>query len=769
MNEMTKAESMRLSGGVHQSIIHDSARKHVRGEAVYVDDMAEPEGLLHCWVVLSEKAHARILSLDLEAARKAPGVAAILTAADIPGENDVGPAFRGEPLLAEDVVEYAGQAIAIVLADSLAKARAAAELVEVEYETLPAILSIEDAMEKKSFLMDPMIMKEGDADAALAEAPHVSEGEFRAGGQDHFYLETHIAYAEPMEDDEMRIVSSTQHPTEVQHIVSRLLGVPYAAITVEVRRMGGGFGGKESQASQIAGMAAIATRLTGRPVKMRLTRDVDMLMTGKRHDTYARYKVGYDDEGRILAIDVDLGLKAGNVLDLSAAVLTRALCHIDNAYYLPNVHVRGYCCKTHTVSNTAFRGFGGPQGMIAIEAIVAHVADELGLSIDDVRAVNYYADGRDLTPYGQKVEGNNMPRVLDELVEGAKFAERKAEIARFNDKSPVIKRGIALLPVKFGISFNLVSLNQAGALVNVYTDGSVSLNHGGTEMGQGLYLKVAQVVAESFQVDIENIRISSTRTDKVPNTSATAASSGSDLNGMAALAACETIKGRMAEVMANEFGGDPAEVAFVHGQVKLGNHAMSFKDLAQKCWAERVSLSSTGFYKTPELSFDQASCKGNPFYYFTYGACIAEAAIDTLTGESRILRADILQDVGSSLNPAIDIGQIEGGFVQGLGWLTMEELWWDGEGQLRTHAPSTYKIPTSRDVPDLHIRLLSNAPNQRPTIFRSKAIGEPPFMLAIACWHALREAVKAARKGKDGPTLLEAPATIENVLKAIHA
>jgi xanthine dehydrogenase large subunit len=599
----------------------------------------------------------------------------------------------------------------------------------------------------------------------MAAAPFRLKGEAHAGGQDHFYLETQIAQAEPGEDGAMHVLSSTQHPTEVQHIVARLLGRPLAAITVEVRRMGGGFGGKESHASLIAGMAAVCAHKTGRPVKLRLVRDADMVITGKRHDVQAKFEVGYDEAGHILAMDMEIALRCGNVADLSGPVLTRALCHADNAYWLPDVRVRGLAAKTNTVSNTAFRGFGGPQGVIAIEAVIAHVAFALGKTADEIRRVNYYAPGRDITPYGQHVGADNLPRVLAELE--VEIAGRREAVAAFNAGSKILKKGFATMPVKFGISFNLPSLNQAGALVHVYTDGSVHLNHGGTEMGQGLYVKIAQVVAEGFSIDLEHVHVSATRTDKVPNTSATAASSGSDINGMAALAAVTAIKGRMAEVAAAKLESAPEEIVFSHNRVYAGNRSMSFPELAVTCWAERVSLSATGFYKTPEIHFDQASMTGNPFYYFSHGACGVEAVIDTLTGEARILSAHIIQDCGTSLNPAVDIGQIEGAFVQGMGWVMMEELVWDAQGNLRTHAPSTYKIPTARDVPPVFVtKLLENAPNAKPTIFRSKAVGEPPFMLAIGCFLAVQEAVAAAA-GWERALRLRAPATPEAVLRAL--
>jgi xanthine dehydrogenase large subunit len=753
---------------IHQSIEHDSASRHVSGKAIYIDDMKLPEGLAHAWVITSARAHAKLLDLDFSAVAAAPGVLCVVTAADIPGENDAGPILAGEPLLADGVVTYLGEAIAVVVAISMNAARDAASLARINYLDLPAILSIDAAKAAESYVVAPMLMRRGDPESALAAAPHQLTGEGVAGGQDHFYLETQIAVAEPGEDGTFHVFSSTQHPTEVQHIVARLLGLPLAAVTVEVRRMGGGFGGKESHASLIAGMAAICAHRTGRPVKLRLTRDADMVLTGKRHDVQAEFTAGYDDDGRILGLDMVIALRCGNVADLSGPVLTRALCHADNAYWIPHIRVQGLACKTNTVSNTAFRGFGGPQGMFAIEAVIAHLAAVLGKSQDEIRQVNFYDDAHNTTPYGQSVGQNHLPRVLAELEADADLPTRRREIAAFNAAQKIIKKGLSVMPVKFGISFNLPTLNQAGALVHVYTDGSVHLNHGGTEMGQGLYVKIAQVVAQGFSIPLEHVQISSTRTDKVPNTSATAASSGTDINGMAALAAVETIKERMRQVAAAKLEGKAEQVVFNDGRVYIDNRSMAFGELALACWLERVSLSATGFYKTPEIHFDQAKMSGNPFYYFTYGACAAEAAIDTLTGEVRILRADIVQDAGASLNPAVDIGQIEGGFVQGLGWLIMEELFWDDSGNLKTHAPSTYKIPTSRDVPPIfNTKLLEKAPNAKPTIFRSKAVGEPPFMLAISCFLAIQEAI-AAHAGWPAALTLRAPATPHAVLQALR-
>jgi xanthine dehydrogenase large subunit len=757
-----------ISGAPGTPRHHDSARLHVAGTACFIDDMPEPPGLLHCKLVVSPHAHARILGIDAAAALARPGVAVVLNAADIPGVNDIGPILKNEPCLAEGIAEYAGQAIAIVAAESLAAARQAAKRVAVDYAELPALLTIEEALAAGSYVAAPQIMQRGDPTGALAAAPHRLTGRLSTGGQDHFYLEGQVSLAIPREDGGMLVYSSTQHPTEVQHGVSHLLNLPNAAVTVEVRRMGGAFGGKESQATQIAGMAALVAARTGRPAKLRLARDDDMIVTGKRHDFLLDWEIGFDAEGRILALDMRLASRAGNVADLSPAVLNRALCHVDNVYFLPHARLRGYACKTNTVSNTAFRGFGGPQGMIGTEVMIEQIARHLRLPIATVRERNYYGPPpRATTPYGQAVKDNIIAPLEAKLTASAALAERRAAIDAFNRTSPVIRKGLATFAVKFGISFNIPTLNQAGALMHVYTDGSVHLNHGGTEMGQGLFVKVAQVVADVFQIDIERIQVSATATDKVPNTSATAASSGSDLNGMAAYNAAIEIRSRMALVAAAELGVSIDRIVFSRNRVHGGGRSMSFAELAKLAWSQRVSLSATGFYRTPDLSWDPATLQGRPFYYFAYGIAASEVAIDCLTGEYRVLRTDIVHDCGCSLNQAIDRGQIEGGFVQGMGWLTMEELWWDETGHLRTHAPSTYKIPGSRDVPvDFRVHILEDSPNAEPTIFRSKAVGEPPLMLAISVWLALRDAV-ASLSDRRFPAHLDAPATPERVLAAV--
>jgi xanthine dehydrogenase large subunit len=755
-----------IAGGAGAAVHHDSAHLHVTGRARFIDDLPEPPGLLHAALVLSPHAHARIVAVDGTDALALPGVATVLTAADIPGVNDVAPIFADEPCLAAEIVTYAGQAVAAVAADSLAIARAAVKRVRLQYETLAPVLSIEHALAAESYVSPPQVIRRGDVDAALAAAPHAVTGTLRTGGQDHFYLEGQIAVALPGDDGGMRVLSSTQHPTEVQLGVAHLLGLPFAKVIVEVRRMGGAFGGKESQATHIAGIAALLAWRTGRPVKLRLARDDDMLMTGKRHDFSFDWRVGFADDGRIQALDMRLAANAGNVADLSSSVLTRALCHVDNCYDVPHVRFSGFPCKTNTVSNTAFRGFGGPQGMIVTEVVIEQVARRLGLPVETVRARNFYREGG-VTPYGQPVVDNIIEPLVATLARDADLAARRAAIDAFNRTSPVIKKGLASFPLKFGISFNLPTLNQGGALLHVYTDGSVHLNHGGTEMGQGLFVKVAQVVADVLQIDLDRIQVSATATDKVPNTSPTAASAGSDLNGMAAHAAATEIRDRMTTVAAQAWGIAPGAVRFAANRVHGGEKSMSFAELARLAWWQRVSLSATGFYKTPEIHWDGATMTGRPFFYFAYGAAATEVAIDTLTGEYRIVRTDIVHDVGASLNPAIDRGQIEGAFVQGLGWLTTEELWWDADGRLRTHAPSTYKIPGSRDVPaDFRVHLLSDAPNRAPTIFRSKAVGEPPLMLAISAWLALRDAV-ASLADHRLTVSLDAPATPERVLAAV--
>jgi xanthine dehydrogenase large subunit len=767
-----------VSGKVHSAQRHDSALKHVTGQALYIDDMAEPPGTLHAALVLSPVACGKLRRLDLAQAASMPGVVAVLAAADIPGKNDVAAIGQGEPLFAPERVEFAGQPLAMVVASNLDTAREAAERAVIEIEAEEAILDTATALARKTYVQAPSSLLRGDPEAAMKSAPHRLSAEFSVGGQEHFYLEGQVAFALPGEDGDIVVHSSTQHPTEVQHICARLLGCDFNRVTTVVRRLGGGFGGKESNASWVAGAAVLAAHKTGKPVKLRLPREIDMIATGKRHGFEYRYTVGFDDEGRVLALDAVLAADAGWSLDLTPGVVARALTHTDNAYWIPHFRAVGYACRTNKQSNTAFRGFGGPQGVVVMEDALDRIAHQLGLDANEVRALNFYAEGRDETPYGQKVDENHLLRCWAEVCQGGELDRRRSEIDAFNKANPVLKRGLGLFPLKFGISFNLPHMNQAGALVHVYTDGSIRLNHGGTEMGQGLFIKVAQVVAEVFKVDIDRIRPSATSTAEVPNTSPTAASTGSDLNGWAAWEAANTIKTRMIAYAAEHFGAAESEIEFADGTVRIApsgsnrpgsNQVLSFGELAKLCWMGRVSLSATGFYRTPKIHWDPVAMRGRPFFYFSFGAAMAEVAIDTLTGESRVLRADLVQDCGTSLNPAIDLGQIEGAFVQGQGWLTCEELWWDKQGRLRTAGPSTYKIPGSRDVPPVfNVKMLANAPSREATIFRSKAVGEPPLLLATAVWTALKDAIGAAT-GRTEPVRLDAPATPERVLAAIEA
>lgn len=753
--------------GVHAALPHDSAARHVAGSAVYIDDMPEPAGLLHVAFGLSTKAHAKITRMDLSAVRAAPGVVLVISAEDIPGENDVSPVIHDDRLFADGEVYCVGQSLFAVAATSLAAARAAAAKAVVDYEDLPAAIDIAAARAMDLTIEASQRMARGDAQAALAASPRRVKGQFAIGGQDHFYLEGQIALATPREDGDVHVWSSTQHPTEVQHLIARVLGKPDHCVTVEVRRMGGGFGGKETQASLFAAAAALVAVKIGRPAKCRPDRDEDMVMTGKRHDFEAVYDVGFDDEGRLTGLSLELSSRCGATTDLSPAINDRAMFHADNAYYLPAVEIVSHRYRTHTVSNTAFRGFGGPQGMLAIERIMDAVAADLGLDPLEVRRRNLYGgEGRNLTPYHQVVEDNVAPQIIEELAASCDYAARRREIEAFNQSSPVLKKGIALTPVKFGVSFTTTHLNQAGALIHLYADGSIMLNHGGTEMGQGLNTKVAQIVAQAFQVDVSRVKITSTVTDKVPNTSATAASSGADLNGMAALNAAETIKARLVDFAAAKWGVAPTEVAFTPDGVRVGGQALAFEAFVRQAYLARISLSATGFYATPKIHYDRATHTGRPFYYFAYGAACSEVLIDTLTGEMKVTRADILHDVGKSLNPALDLGQIEGGFIQGMGWLTTEELVFDAQGRLRTHAPSTYKIPTCGDRPaHLDVRLWKAGSNVEATVHRSKAVGEPPLMLAISVHAAITHAVASVGDHKVFPDL-DAPATPEAILLA---
>ena len=746
---------------------HDSAPLHVTGAARYADDGPEPADMLHLAFGQSAHAHARIRSMDLSAVRAAEGVMHVFTAADIPGANDVSPVAGDDRLLADGEVICVGQAIFLVAATSQRAARKAARLARIDYEPLPACLTIAAAQAAKSLIEPTQRMARGDAAAALASAPHRLTGSFDMGGQDHFYLEGQVAVATPGEDGQIHLLCSTQHPSEIQHLVAHMLHRRSADVTVEVRRMGGAFGGKETQAALFAAAAALVADKTGRPAKFRCDRDDDMVMTGKRHAFRVTYDVGFDAQGHVLALHLRLASRCGATVDLSPAINDRAMFHADNCYWLPDVEILSERLKTNTVSDTAFRGFGGPQGMLAIERVMDDVAAHLGHDPLEVRCVNLYGPGRDVAPYGMTIADNIAPQLIARLRADARYDARSAAIDAFNATSPIIKRGIALTPVKFGISFTTTHLNQAGALVLVYADGSIQINHGGTEMGQGLYIKVAQVVADVFAVPIDRVRITATRTDKVPNTSATAASSGADLNGMAAYQAAMTIRERLTGFLARTFGCPDSEVHFTPEGVIAGAERLTFAHLCRKAHIGRVSLAATGYYATPDIAYDRQAHQGRPFYYFAYGAAVSEVAIDTLTGEHKVLAVDILHDVGRSLNRQIDIGQIEGGFIQGQGWLTTEELVFDDQGRLLTHSPATYKIPTASDRPANMTISLWDGENVEPTINRSKAVGEPPFMLAISVFSALTRAVAAVAPDVRALPRLDAPATPERILRAV--
>ncbi len=749
----------------------NSAHKHVTGEAIYIDDMPEPAGTLHGVLGLSTVAHGTIRKCDLSAVKTAPGVVDVLIAADVPGENDISPTGRhDEPVLAEGKVQFFGQPIFCVIAETREQARRACRLAKIEYDELPAIIDVWDLDPSKDRLVTPpLTLKRGDAEKAIAKAPRRVKGRMRLGGQEHFYLEGHISMAVPGEDNDVTVFCSTQHPSEVQHMVSHALGVSSHSVTVEIRRMGGGFGGKETQGNQFAALAAIAAKRLNRAVKIRPDRDDDMTATGKRHDFVIDYEAGFDDEGNILGVDYIYAARCGFSSDLSGPVTDRALFHCDNAYFWPAIHAKSAPLYTNTVSNTAYRGFGGPQGMIGAERIIDEVAFAVGKDPLEIRKLNFYGTtDRNVTPYHQTVEDNIIRRIVSELEQSANYAHRRRQISAFNANSRVIKRGLALTPVKFGISFTATHYNQAGALVHVYTDGSVHLNHGGTEMGQGLYVKVAQVVAEEFQIDLDRVKITATTTGKVPNTSATAASSGSDLNGMAAQNAARQIKQRLTDFAADKYQVPVEQIEFLPNRVRVGNQEIPFTDLIKQAYFARIQLSAAGFYKTPKIHWNRDKGEGHPFYYFAYGASCSEVSVDTLTGEYIVERTDILHETGRSLNRAIDLGQIEGGFIQGMGWLTTEELWWDANGQLKTHAPSTYKIPLASDRPKIFNVTLADWPeNREPTVHRSKAVGEPPFMLAMSVLHALSDAVASVADHKICPRL-DAPATPERVLMAIE-
>ena len=752
---------------------HESAHLHVSGEATYIDDIPELRGTLYAALGLSTRAHARVTAVDLSAVRAATGVVAVLTARDIPGRNDCGPILHDDPILADGLVQYVGQPIFVVIAESVAAARKAARLGKIEYTDLPPVLSPRAANEQQSYVVPPIHRVRGEPVAALAASPRRLNGTFSVGGQEQFYLEGQISYAEPKENGGMHVWCSTQHPTEMQHMVAHALNLHSNQVQVEVRRMGGGFGGKESQSALFACVAAIAARHLNRPVKLRLDRDDDMMITGKRHCFEYEYDVGFDDSGLIRAVKIEMVMRAGYSADLSGPVAARALCHIDNAYYLSDVDVRTMAGKTNTQSNTAFRGFGGPQGAIAMENIVDSIAREVNKDPLDVRKLNFYGNSswkpeRNTTHYDMTVEDNVIHELVAELEASSDYRRRREAVRAFNAASPVLKKGLALTPVKFGISFNMVHYNQAGALVHVYTDGSVLVNHGGTEMGQGINTKVAQVVAAELGISPQHVRCTATDTSKVANTSATAASTGSDLNGKAGQDAARQIKARLADLAETVFGVDSADVVFANDMVAADGQSITFKELVMRAYHARIQLWSDGFYATPKLHWDRNTLTGRPFYYFAYGAAVSEVIVDTLTGEWKHLRADLLHDAGNSINPAIDVGQVEGAFIQGAGWLTTEELWWNADGKLMTHAPSTYKIPAVNDCPsDFRIALYKNA-NVEDTVMRSKAVGEPPLLLAFSVFFAIRDAIGSIADYRINPPL-NAPATGESIMRAVDA
>lgn len=779
---------------VGKSITHESAHLHVSGKANYVDDIPEVEGTLYAGLGLAEIAHGKIINMDLSAVWQAEGVVSVLTGIELL-HNNCGPVVADEPIIATDTVSFFGQVIFVVVAKTYQQAQQASRLAKVTYEALEPILTIEQAIARQSWILPPVQITAGDANAKLAVAPYRLQGMAQVGGQEHFYLEGQICYAYPKEEDMLQVLCSTQHPTEMQLLISEAVGYGMHQVSVEVRRMGGGFGGKESQSAQWACITAILSVKLKRPVKLRLDRDTDMIVTGKRHGFAYQWDVGFDEQGMILGLYIQLASNCGSSTDLSGPVNDRAICHVDNGYYLDAVTIDSLRCKTNTVSNTAFRGFGGPQGMFPIE----YIMDDIGYALDIdpliIRQRNFYTAmseqagidfsaenideiaPRSKTPYGTYVKDNILPDLVSKLAEHCDYFTRRETIKSFNEQSPIIKKGLALTPVKFGISFNATLFNQAGALVHIYTDGTILVNHGGTEMGQGLYSKIRQIVAHEFSLDLSKIRLSATDTAKVPNTSATAASSGTDLNGKAAQAACINIRNRLKTFAAELANTKPNQVQFKDGYIYASGQSWQFAEFIKLAYQARIQLWDSGFYKTPDIHWNPVLRYGRPFFYFAYGAAASEVAIDTLTGESKVLRVDILHDVGNSINPAIDIGQIEGGFIQGMGWLTSEELYWVPEGRkqghLFTHAPSTYKIPTATDMPKIFNVNLYDNQNLENTIHRSKAVGEPPFMLALSVFSALRDAVSASittpilQNGIKVKPFLSAPATPEAILQAI--
>lgn len=758
---------------VHSSKAHESAARHVSGTARYVDDIPEPANVAYAAVGTCDEVSGTISDIDLTEVFNAPGVIDVITSQDVPGHIDIAPVFDGDPVLADGEIKFHGQAVFAVLADSVMSARRAVKLAKVSVNTSKPTLTVAAAKQQSSFVRPSHSMQIGQAtETVLGQCKHVLEASLSVGGQEHMYLEGQVSMAIPEEEDRMFIYTSSQHPSEVQKLVAEVLGTTLNKVTVDMRRMGGGFGGKETQAAQWACVAAIFAARNNRAVKLRLARQQDMIITGKRHPFENQCKIGFDEQGKLYAAELDINGDCGHSADLSDAIVDRAMFHADNCYFIENCQIDGHRLKTNYVSHTAYRGFGGPQGMIMGEYMMDLIARKTKQDPLTVRKLNLYGHNeRDVTPYGMKIEHNIVRPLIEQLESSSDYWQRREDIKEFNRSSPIIKKGLALTPIKFGISFTAKHLNQAGALVHVYTDGSIQANHGGTEMGQGLHTKIAQIVANEFGVELDKVDVTSTRTDKVPNTSPTAASSGTDLNGKAAQNACIKIKHNLAQYYLDCLGEKDlslSDVKFINGQVCVSEHCIDFVELVQNAYMNRVSMSANGFYKTPKIYYDRESGKGRPFFYFAYGAAVSEVSVDCLTGENKVTRVDILHDVGHSLNPAIDIGQIEGAFVQGMGWLTTEDLRWNEQGKLTSNNMATYKIPAIGDTPEKFNVDLFERKNEEDSIYHSKAVGEPPFMLAISVWCAIKDAISSISNYSLDPNL-STPATPERVLNAVNA
>ena len=747
---------------------HESGIKHVSGRAFYTDDLPESPGTLFGAIGWSKKAHAIIKKMNLEKVIKSEGVTAVVTSSDITGRNDVGPVYDGDPIFPKKA-EYYGQPLFAVAAKTTEQARKAVLKAKITYKTLKPVTTIKEALKKKSYVLKEKIIKKGDATKAIENSVNRLNGSFTTGSQEHFALEGQTAFVIPQEDNDYKVFSSTQHPSETQQVIAKMLNQKSNTITVETRRIGGGFGGKETQSFIFAAICTLLAKKTKHPVKLRMDRDDDIIITGKRHDFYSEYKVGFDELGVIKGLKIKLASRCGISPDLSEAINERALLHIDNAYFLENLLVENYLCKTNTASNTAFRGFGGNQGMMAIENIIDHIANSLKKDPAEIRRRNFYQKKKkNITHYNMKIEDNVMHEIYDQLIKSSNYKSRQLSIKKFNEKNTYIKKGIAITPVKFGISFTTWHLNQAGALVHIYSnDGSVHVNTGAIEMGQGTHTKIAQLVANELGLNFNRVKISATRTDKVPNTSASAASSTTDLNGAAALNAISKIKMNLSAYIKRKYKIKNGEGIYENGIVKFKGKSFKFNSLIKEAYLNRVSLSSSGFYATPKIHFDKKNFKGRPFLYFCYGAAVSEVMIDALTGENKIIRTDILHDAGKAINPAIEIGQIEGGFVQGAGWLTMEEVNWKSNGQITTHSPSTYKIPAASDMPEkFNVEIFKKGKNVEQVINKSKTTGEPPLMLAMSVFYAIKNAIASVGNYAFYPNL-DAPATPEKILMSI--